>query len=167
MANFANYPSFLAEKDTFSISSDFPNFATGTDGWTSLVVDGGTSVAVNDAVGGILTVTTGATDNNEAMVRSTTEMFLAAAGKPMFCRVRLSWVEANTDDGNIFVGFASAAAANLLVDDGAGVRVTGSIFGICKFDGETVWRGYSRNGATNFTSTASGRTNNGTSGTYI
>ena len=97
MANFTLYPGFLAEKDTFSIASDFHNFATGQDGWTSLVVDGGTSVAVNDARGGILTVTTGATDNNEAMIRSTTQLFLPTAGRPSFAR-------ALDEDSQAFLG---------------------------------------------------------------
>ena len=163
--NFNIIPGFLAEKDSFVLSSDFPNFATGTDGWTSLVVDAGTSVAVGDAAGGIAALATGATDNNEAMLRSTNALFLPAAGKPMFCRVRINLTEVNTDDANIFVGFASSAGANLLVDDGAGIRTTGSIFGIAKFDGDTVWRGVSRNGTTT-TNTASSMSDNMTSGVY-
>lgn len=165
MANEANIPAFLGEKDTFSISSDFVNFATGTDGWTSLVVDAGTSVAVNDARGGVLTLTSGATDNNEVMVRSTTELFLPTASRPSFARVRLSHAEANTDDANLFFGFASAAGANLMVDDGAGPRVTGSIFCVEKRDGETAWRCTTRNGTT-VTTTLSGTANNMTSGEY-
>ena len=165
MANFANYPQFLAEKDTFSIASEFNNFTTGQDGWTSLVVDGGTSVAVNDAAGGIATLTTAATDNNEVMVRSTTALFLPVAGKPLFCRVRFTHTEANTDDVNLFIGFASSAGANLLVDDGAGVRTSGSVFGIYKIDGGTVWRTHSRNGST-ATDTVTQSSNNMTSGVY-
>ena len=162
MANFANYPGFLAEKDTFSLASDFPNFATGTDGWTSLAADGGATVAVGDARGGIVTLTTAATDNNECMLRSTNELFLPAAGRPMFGRVRMSHVEAFTDDANLFFGFASAAGINLMVDDAGGVRASGSIFGIYKIDGGTVWRCRSRNGTettdTVSTSTAGGAT---------
>lgn len=140
MANVVRFPQVLREKDTFGIFSDFYNFATGTDGWTSLVVDGGTSVAVNDAVGGRVTLTTGATDNNEASLRSTTEIFLVAAGKPLFCEGRIQYTEANTDDANVFFGFMSALAANSLIDDGGGPRASGSIAGIYKLDGGTVWR---------------------------
>ena len=78
----------------------------------------------------IITLTTGATDNNEAMVRSTTELFLPTAGRPAFARARINIVQANTDDVNFFFGFASAAGANLLVDDGGDPRTTVSIFGI-------------------------------------
>ena len=140
MANVVRFPVFLQEKDTFGLESDFPNFATGTDGWTSLVVDAGTSVAVNDAVGGRATLTTGATDNNEASLRSTTEIYLVAAGKPLFCEARIQYTEANTDDANVMFGFMSALAANSLVDDGAGVRTSGSLAVIYKIDGGTVWR---------------------------
>mgnify|MGYP001573554515 CR=1 FL=1 len=165
MANFALYPSFLAHKDTFEISSDFHNFATGQDGWTSLVADAGTSVAVNDARGGILTLTTGATDNNEVMIRSTTELFLPTAGRPCFARGRINIVQANTDDINFFFGFASAAAADLLVDNGGDPRTSGSIFGITCSENDTVWHGYSRNGTTS-TDTASAVSNNDAAGVY-
>lgn len=165
MANLTNYPQFLAEKDTFSLASDFTHFATGQDGWTSLVADAGTSVAVNDARGGILTLTTAATDNNEVMVRSTTELFLPTAGRPAFCRARINLTQANTDDANFFFGFASAAGANLLVDDGGDPRTSGSIFGIYCSDGDTVLHAYSRNGST-ATDTATTISNTDASGVY-
>ena len=165
MANVTQYPSFLEHKDCFGIASDFHNFATGQEGWTSLVVDGGTSAAVSDARGGILTLTTGATDNNEVMVRSTTELFLPTAGRPAFCRARINLTQANTDDANFFFGFASAAGANLLVDDGADPRTSGSIFGIYCSDGDTVLHAYTRNGSTS-TDTATTVSNTDASGVY-
>ena len=164
--NVALYPGFLAEKDTFSLASDFPNFATGTDGWTSLAADGSATVSVGDARSGIVALVTGATDNNEAMLRSTNELFLPTAGRPAFGRVRLNLTEVNTDDANLFFGFASAAGANLLVDDGAGPRTSGSIFGIYKVDGGTVWRTITRNGSDS-TDTISITSNDMTSGTYL
>lgn len=162
--NFTTYPSFLAEKDTFVLASDFLNFATGTDGWTSLTADGGT-VSVGDARGGIVAFATGATDNNEVALYSTNELFLPTASRPCFCRARINFTEANTDDGNLFFGFASAAGANLLVDDGAGPRTSGSIFGIYGADGDTAWSGYTRNGATT-TTTASQTTKGASAGVY-
>ena len=163
--NATLYPNFLAEKDCFSLASDFHNFATGQDGWTSLVVDAGTSVAVNDARGGILTLTTAATDNNEVMVRSTTELFLPTAGRPSFCRARINLTQVNTDDANFFFGFASAAGANLLVDDGGDLRTSGSIFGIYCSDGDTVLHCYTRNGSTAI-DTATTVSNTDASATY-
>lgn len=165
MANFTLYPGFLAEKDTFSLASDFFNFATGTDGWTSLVADTTPTVTVGDARGGILALATDATNNNEVMVRSTNELFLPTAGRPCFARARINLSEAATDDANLFFGFASAAGADLMVDDGAGPRTTGSIFGIYKVDGGTVWRCITRNGS-DATDTISVTSNDMASGVY-
>jgi hypothetical protein len=165
MANLTEYPSFLSEKNTFSLASDFHNFATGQDGWTSLVVDAGTSAAVNDARGGILTLTTAATDNNEVMVRSTTELFLPTTSRPMFCRARINLTQANTDDANFFFGFGSAMAADFLVDNGGDPRTTGSIFGITCSDGDTVLHAFTRNGAT-ATDTATTISNTDATGVY-
>lgn len=146
MANALLYPNVMVEKDIFVFGSDFANLITLQDGWTTLVVDAGTTVEVTDARAGRLTLTTGATDNNEAMARSTFETFLTAAGRPMHGHCRLNLTEAATDDANFAFGFASAAGANLLVDDAGGVRTTGNLFLIYKIDGGTVWRCRSRNG---------------------
>lgn len=137
-------PQWAKEIDDYGIFSDFTNFATGQDGWTSLVADAGTGASVADGVRGTLAITTAATDNNEADVRTTTEIFLGAAGKPLWGRGRIQYTEANTDDANIMFGFMSALAANSLIDDGAGVRASGSIAVIYKVDGGTVWRCHSR-----------------------
>ena len=37
-------------------------------------------------------------------------------------------------------------AANLIVDDGAGLRASGTVIALYKVDGETVWRFVTRNG---------------------
>lgn len=110
------------------------------------MVDAGTTVAVNDAVGGRVTLTTGATDNNECDIRTTAEIFLVADDKPLRYENRSQYTEANNDDANVMHGFMSALAANSLVDDGAGVRTTGNYFVFFKVDGETTWRVRSRNG---------------------
>jgi hypothetical protein len=147
MANPAIMPRPVVEVGVFHHGSDFCNFVTAQDGWTSLVADAGTSAAVSDAANGVLALGTAATDNNEVMVRSTAETYLVAAGRSIHGRWRIQFSEANTDDANIAVGFASAAGANLLVDDGAGPRTSGNQFLIYKVDGETVWRVQARNGS--------------------
>lgn len=122
----------------FGIADDFFAYNTG-DLWTSLVADAGTSVAASDAAGGVLVLTTGGTDNNEAMVKSTQKVFRFVANKPLYFRARVQYAEANTDDANIFVGLSSAAAANLMVDNGAGPATNHSAVGFCKADGATRW----------------------------
>jgi hypothetical protein len=124
---------------SFGIFDDFHDFNTG-DMWTSLAADAGASVAASDAAGGVLVITTGGTDNNEALVKSTKEVFLVASGKPLFAETRLKYSEANTDDANIAFGFMNAVGANSMVDDGAGpvASYSGALF--YKVDGGTNWK---------------------------
>lgn len=160
MSRKARYTNVLFDIDTFTFFRDLENFATGTDGLTALAADAGASVAVGDAARGVALLTTGATDNNEAALRSTTELFLVAAGRPLYGRFRAQYAEANVDDANIFLGFANALAADTMVDNGAGPRASGNVFCVEKRDGETTWRLTTRNGTTT-TSTLSTTTAGG------
>ena len=115
--------------------------------WTNLAADVGTTAfAEGDRESGRLSGATGATDNNEIDIRTTTEPFLVAANRQLIFEARIQYTEANTDDANVMVGFMSALAADSLVDNGGGVRTTGNSFVIYKIDGGTVWRASSRNG---------------------
>lgn len=166
MANVASQGVLTRGKRDFEIFNDWPNFATGTDGWTSLAADGGASVAVNDGRRGILTLTTGATDNNEAAIRTTTELFLGVAGKPMWGEVLAQYAEANTDDANVApIVFSDLIAANLLGDDAGGPVASMDGAMIYKLDGQTAWRCFSANGATTTTNTT-GITAGGSTGGY-
>lgn len=106
-----------------------------------------TAFAQSDAHGGVISGSTGATDNNEIMVRSTNEVFKFQADAPFYFEVCLQYTEANTDDANVAVGLADAAGANLLVDDGGGAGINSSGVLIYKVDGGTVWRCNSENNA--------------------
>lgn len=164
MSNVASQGVLTRGKRDFEIFNDFPNFATGTDGWSSLAADASATVAVNDARRGIITLTTGATDNNECDVRTTTELFLMLAGKPCWCEFLAQYAEANTDDANICFGFSDLIAANMLIDDGGGVVASMDGALIYKLDGGTVWRCHSSNGATrtdNITAITAGGTTGG------
>jgi hypothetical protein len=109
--------------------------------FTSLAADAGvTAPAVGDAAGGILTMATGATDNNEVAARTTSEVFLFAADRPAVVEACVQWAEANADDANVAVGWADAFGADLLVDNGAGPKASFSGALLYKVDGETVWR---------------------------
>lgn len=118
--------------------------------WTNLASEG--TVAIDaDGVGGVVDLTASNTDNNEVALVTTNELFLLASDKPVMAECRLKLVEANTDDANVAFGFADAIGANLLLDDGAGPSITTTGALIYKVDGETVWRCYSKNGATTTT----------------
>ena len=109
--------------------------------WTNLASDGGvTGFAQSDAEHGVIQGATGATNNNEIMVRGTNEIALFQADYSFIAEVRLQYTEANTDDANIAFGLADTAAANLLADNGGGDNINSSGVLIFKIDGGTVWR---------------------------
>lgn len=140
--------------DQFEIADDFLGF-TDAQLWTILDADVGASVAVDaDGVGGILLLTTGATDNNECNVHSTNELFDIVADKEINIECRLQYAEANTDDANVAFGLINAPAANDLIDDGAGMRANYSGAVIFKVDGGTVWKCESSIATTQVTSTS-------------
>lgn len=128
------------ERRQFKLWDDFSYYTSG-ELWTNLAVDGGvTAFAESDAVSGVIQGATGATDNNEIGIFTTVEQFLLSADRPIYGCALLQYTEANTDDANVAVGFANAAGANLLSDDGAGDNINSSGILIFKVDGGTVWR---------------------------
>lgn len=136
--------------DTFVIDDDFAWYVTAHN-WTSLAADTNSSVAATAAAGGVLAINTGdATDNNEAGVFTTNEVFKMAAGKPLYAKCRLQYSEINTNAANVFFGFADAPGANLIADNGGTNNLPAiSNSGVCffKYDGGSTWRVYSKNGA--------------------
>jgi hypothetical protein len=133
---------------TYYIFDDF-HYYIDADQWTATATDSGTVTVADAATGKVsLAASDGSVvDNDETYLESTKETFLIADNKPIHFKARVQFTEANTDDANIFVGLASAVAANLLVDDGAGPRASGNIVGFYKVDGGTKWQVYSRNGS--------------------
>lgn len=136
----------LRAKYDFSVFDDFHWLVTAHT-WTTLVADTTPTVTVGDARGGICALFTDTTDNNEVAIRTTAEIFKPTADRPMYGVASIQYSENDTNKANVFVGFASAIGANLLVDNGAGVRTSGSVFCIYKVDGGTVWRCHTRNGS--------------------
>lgn len=141
-------PDEMLNRRLFGFFDEFEWYVT-AHRWTNLAADAGvTAPAVIDAAGGVLSMATGATDNNEVAIRTTAELFLFAADKPAVCEARVRWTEANTDDANVAVGFADAIGADLLLDNGAGPKASFSGALLYKVDGETVWRFVTSLGAT-------------------
>lgn len=128
----------LVRRHSFFIDDDFEEFVTG-DRWSSLAADTGSSVAAADEPNGEVTLTTGATDNNEAAVSTTKKVFKFAENKPHELEALLDYAEAATDDANVFVGFIDAAAANTMVDNGAGPAASFDGAGFYKIDGGANW----------------------------
>jgi hypothetical protein len=139
LLNFGNGREPSAYVLTFGFFEDFLEFTSG-DMFTDTSADTGASWAVQDAVGGTVLGATGATDNNEAYLHTTKELFKIANGKPMICGCRLKYTEANTDDANVAFGLMDAVGANSLVDDGAGPKTSYSGAVFYKVDGGTKWK---------------------------
>lgn len=145
-------PALLLASSQFEYFNDFINYATGTDGVTSLAADAGVTapVSVTGGVGGQITMSSGTTDNNEVSVFTTVGVFKMADSKPIEFECLIQFAEANTSAANVFAGLSSIAGANQLVDDGAGpaAGTSQSTLGIYKVDGETVWRTVSQKATT-------------------
>lgn len=135
---------------TYGFFEDFNQFVSG-DLFTDTSGDTGAAVANIDAPGGQVTLTTGATDNNECALLTTKEIFLFAASKPIRLEARAKFTEANTDDANVFVGLMNAIGADAMVDDGAGPKASFSGAGFYKVDSGTRWQLISSLGTTRTT----------------
>lgn len=111
-----------------------------TNQWAKTAPNSGTAV-VSDGVGNGLTLTpsTLTTDNDEIYVDRKYETFKPAASRPFFGETRLAYTQGATNAGNICFGFADAVGANLLVDDGAGPKTSGSFILFFSKDGGLNW----------------------------
>lgn len=149
--NVLRMPQWLKEiGDTHGVADDF-HWYISPHQWTNLAADAGTTApalaAGNAAVGGVLTMASGTTDNNEVGLATTTAVFRPTAGRPLFAEGLIQFTEAATSAANVAFGLASGFGADLLVDNGAGPRASGALALIYKVDGETVWRFVTRNGS--------------------
>jgi hypothetical protein len=120
---------------------DFLNYTTA--GRFSTVASDSGTVAVADAVGGIITLNPSdgtVANNDETYLKGTVETFKFAANKPLMIEGRIQFAEGNTDDANIIFGIKDAVAANTLLDDGGGpaASYSGAVF--FKTDGDLLWQ---------------------------
>jgi len=134
-------PSDLRERRMFGFFDEFEWFVS-PHRWTALAADAGASVGcVSTGVGGLLAVATGAVDNNEAAVATTHRLFRPAEDRPMLAEARVQFTESAVSAANVFVGFSEGlGTADLLLDNGAGLKGGLHAVGFAKFEGETSWR---------------------------
>jgi len=154
MANIARLPAGLANADTYEIFDDFEWMVT-AHRWTTVVADGGSATVGTTRGGVVALVNDTAADNDEIYLYSTGTIFTLAAGKPMYGEGRIQFTESNTDDANVAFGFASGVAADLIVNDGGGMRTSGSILAIYKVDGGTAWKCLTRSNGVVYDNTSS------------
>lgn len=137
--NLARHVQPLKDLDTFYLFDDFLYDQVDTAGFVDTVTDSGT-VAMGDAAGGVVTLTPSdgtVADNDEAYLASPNEVFLFAANKPLYGKARVQYTEVTSDKVNVAFGFQNAVGANSIVDDGGGLKTSGSCLGIYKIDGGT------------------------------
>lgn len=93
--------------------------------WSTVAADGGSSVAAyaTTPFGGVVALTTGATNNNEAYL-FTPPSFAFAPNKPARAIGVVSIAEAATDASAWFWGFMSGVAADTIVDGGLTFRAS-------------------------------------------
>jgi len=126
---------------------DFEDYdPTATVGGYAAVTDGG-AVAQSDAAGGVLSIATGATLNDETYISSIAENWLFKTDKRLFFEALVALTEANVNTANIIVGLSNVVAANTLVDGSAGPVV--SFDGACfyKVGASLLWRFITSNAA--------------------
>jgi hypothetical protein len=63
----------------------------------------------------------------------------------MYLTAYLQWVEANTNQLNVFFGIMSSVASGALVTANGGVRTTGTAIGLHKLGGGTNWIAHAQN----------------------
>ncbi len=142
MGNLSRFAAPLRDLDTIVVWSDFVD-AQSDVFFIDTITDTGT-VATGDTFGGVITLTPGqggsVDDNDEAIIRSANEVFLFAAGKPMYAKCKLAFTETTATIYNVGFGFMNAAATDPLGDDGGGAKLTGSTAAIYKTDASGVWK---------------------------
>lgn len=157
MANLLKFPADWNDKrQQFNRLEDFDSTLDSTL-WTATLTDTGTATVV-DAASGILPITPSdgtVADNDEAYVTTKLELFLFAADRPFVGGARVKFAPTATGVYNMFVGFGNAMVANTLIDDGGGVRASGSLAAIYMIDGGTNWKCTTRSNSVVTDSTSS------------
>lgn len=139
----------------FLFREDFNRDVNLTLSWAA-VKDGAVVPALLDEASGVMSLPTGATDNDEHYLSSIAENWLFAANKPLWFEARVALTEANTDDANLIVGLSDTVGANSLLDNGGGPMASydGAVW--FKVDGGTVWQFETSNAATQVTTASAG-----------
>ncbi len=122
---------------------DFQGFLTAQSGsnWTVVTAVDGT-VLMNDEAAGVVTIANGTAtigDNEDCYLAHEPESFLPAANKPIRFETRLKFSEVSTNTCNVIAGLTDGVAANLLVNDGAGPKTSGTTLAFFKKDGNLNW----------------------------
>jgi hypothetical protein len=106
--------------------------------WTSNIDTTGT-IAALDAVGGVVSIATAATDDKLSSLHTVKEPFLFTANRPLIGGAQYQYQEVSTNTNNHFIGFMNAFATASMAVAGAGPKTSGSLMGFYKVDGGLNW----------------------------
>jgi hypothetical protein len=137
-------PSAFRMADKYHGFSDhFEGFLTAQSGASYTVVTAvdGTVLMTDAARGAVLIANATASigDNEDCYLAREPEAFLLAANKPLVYRAILKFTEVSTNTCNVIAGITDAVAADLLVNDGAGPKTSGTTLAFFKKDGNLNW----------------------------
>lgn len=123
-------------REQFEVFDHFVNF-TDTDLWTIAVAANGTSAHQGPGRSNHRLFST--TDNDAAVLATTHELFLFAAGKDMYAEARVNFDKPGTLNGGFAFGWADAMAATLVADDGGGIVIANEGALLTTIEGDNVW----------------------------
>jgi hypothetical protein len=155
MANLARFTRDLTELDVVKVFDDFVGDQSDIT-FVDTITDSGT-VLMGDDVNGVATLTPSdgtVADNDEAYLASANELFKFGTNRQIYGRAKLRFTEVTATIANVAFGFQNAVGANSIVDDGGGLKVSGSTLGIYKIDGSAVWKCVSSCNGTSTVSTS-------------
>lgn len=153
--NINRFTSPLQDLDTVYVFSDFVDDQSDLF-WIDTITDTGTA-AVGDAVNGVMVLTPSdgtVADNDETYLATANELFKFGTNRSIYGKFKFQFSEVAATIANVAVGFQNAVGANTIVDDGAGLKVSGSCLGIYKVDGGAVWKCVSSCNGTSTVSTS-------------
>lgn len=120
-------------------------------GWAAYLPNSG-NVKVADGQAGILTLTPSDANgtpaqSDEAYFYNSVQTFQPSAGYPLYLEALIQYTEANVNQAGIFFGLASGVyGGGLISSAAAGIRSSGTVVGLYKTAGSTVWSVISQNG---------------------
>jgi hypothetical protein len=122
---------------------DFQGFltATSTAKWTVVTAVDGTVTQIDSRPGGVAikSAAASASGNEDCYLVREAETFCPVADKPIAFGALVQATEDDVNQNNLFVGLTNAAAADLLVNDGAGPKTSGTTLAFFKKDGGLNW----------------------------
>lgn len=133
----------LLAPQVYGFFDDMQGFltATSTAKYTVVTAVDGTVLQVDARPGGvnILSAAASAAGNEDTYLAREAETFLPTADKPIIFEALVQATEDDVNQNNLIAGLTDAVAANLLVNDGAGPKTSGTILAFFKVDGGLNW----------------------------